>query len=647
MSSTADQIQQMVQQALRRFDELASSEMPLSQVVTEMADLVCRTVAGLGTVVWLPTDKEATRYRAVARAGHLASITIGEESGPIPQTETVIRQTLREGKAAVISPDQAEFAGTELQRTTQFMLPIDASGRFSGVMHLICTAELDPKQYRQYAAFAQQAARSLGVYLANRQTKLLRSDAASAEQILRLTRRLSETRKPADAVHELATQARQLLEASRVSAVGFWKGSSHPAFSDTPQINQRAVLVRTVQMLADTVRQRQVPMTFVRDEQLREEDLSLAPLLTELWNLGGGNVISMMPIRSDDQTIIGVLIAEYPSPEEAGRRLATQQALCQNAGPLLKHIIEWHFRPLRRTSNVLAAVHAKPIASAVKLAIALTVIAAAVWALFFMPVPVHVWADARLEPAAMQSITAPMTGRVDRVLVSTGEVIEAGQALIQLDTTDLLFEQAEALAEQQEAQLTLNTVMASQDKPEKPAEVRGAHLRLEYASARLAHIEYKIQQATITAQIDGVILTERPERLEAMTTNEGDDLLTIADLSRYDLTLEIAEDDLAVLQDSLIDTGPSEVSYIIRPWPDLTQRAVVTNTREIWPTSVPNESQTQHVFRIIVPVEPEQLPLNMDMANLTGRAKIETQPRSVAFKYGRNVWRFIKLTLLF
>lgn len=640
MSQAADQIQQVVQRALSEFESLAASELAPSNVMTQMITTLCRATAATAAVAWMPNRRDNSQM-AVARCGQ-AKIAFAENGLPHAAVLEAVEQAAAENKPAVVAPEQAAFAGTELAQTTQFFVPMDAAGHVMGVMQIIHPAQLDPKVYRQYIAFTQHAARAAGVYLARRQSQVLAEESASTTSMLKVVGQLLSENKPHDVIHELANSARPMLQAQRVAVIGYWRRKSDVQFSDAVDVNRKAVLVRAVEMLADTVRQREVPMTFIRNRPLDEEDDAMGSLLEDIYSMGAAQVVCLTLIRHEDR-VVGVMVAEYADIERADQFTPNQQTICQQAGPILDRAIAMYYRPLRRTSSVLGALRDRPLSFTAKIIAGIVLVMSVLYGVFFVPAPMYVRADARLEPARLGVITAPVEGRVEKVVAQTGQTVKAGDLLAKIDDTDInlkLVEVGKAIGGEQ---VKLEAARAKGDAPS----VRSSELRIDQLNIRRRILERDQARTEVRSLIDGVVLTERMDQLEGQTVSVGDSLVHVADLSRFELVMEVREEDLALIEHALRSAFPVGVDFLSRPWPDLVQHATITDITALSPTSGPDEANQQHVFRISVPIELKNMSPQLVLANPTGRAKLQVEPASLAYRYGRRVWRFIQMTLMF
>lgn len=544
MSQTAANLQQLVQQALGEFERLAASEQPPTPVLQQLLSLQARAMQAIAAIAWMPADKAGADFRPLVLVGQRPDVA-GSPKTPDVAAKSVVLRAAVENRPIALGPEQGEFQGSPLHPLTQLFVPIDALGKVAGVIHVVLSGELDPKVYRNFVAFVQQGAKAAATYFARRHSQLMRDDAATHASIVKLMHKLLKLGHPGQVTHELANHARPMIEARRVAVVGYWRHKSEVAFSDAVEVNQRAVLVRAVQSLADQVRSRGVPMSFVRGQVLEGEDEPLSPLLEQVYEMGGGAAICLTPMRSGDE-VVGVVVGEYDDSETASRQSPMQQELASQAGPVLDQSIRWHTRPLRRTSDLLLKIRTKPASAAMRGGLILAAVAAVVGVLFFVPVPLSIHAEARLEPAMLAAVSAPHTGRIVKVHVRTGDSVKAGDVLLELDDADLQRARLEALAAIEAERVT---VEANRQKGDAAA-VRAGELRIEQYRLRLETAERQIERCKIRSLIAGSVLTERLEQFKDNTVSEGDVLVNVADLRQFELVVQVPEEDLSLIEDS-------------------------------------------------------------------------------------------------
>lgn len=649
---TTDQLSQQVRQTLDELQALSRSDEPTSRVVQRMLDLLLRTSGCSGGLLWLASregdaQNDARRFHLAGRAGERSEPALGDNGEPADAVASALRSCVsRPDKALVVSPEQAEFAGTALGSEVQFYLAVAGASRPLGVLQVIAPGSLSPKVYREYAAFAQQTARAIAEYLHRRRSALRDEEANRSGGLLQLVRRLADLEDPDAALHEVANAARRLLQADRAAAVKLWDPRPQVHFSDAVDTNRKAVVVRTIRMLAEQAQRRDVPMVFTRGAELDEADHEIAPLIDDLFDQSTAASVCFVPIH-DGEAAIAALVCEY-GEADPGESTPAQQQMADQVGPHIGRLVRWRQRPLRRTAAFVEAVARNPRAATIKLAVVLAVLAAIGVGLFAVPVPIPVRVDARLEPLAMATTTAPFAGRVDEVLVRAGAAVEAGQPLMRLNTDDLEAQLAEVVKQIEIQQVNRQRAYrGAQDGSATRADIREAELEIARLNVRRDRLERRIDHATIRARIAGRVLNEDVERLEGRNLREGDGLIQVGDLRRFRLTMDIEESDLAPIQRRLAAGEPVDVTFVSRAMPNLSHKTRLTDLAAFSPTSVGDPQKKRHVFHATVPIELTGDARELAMANPSGRARIDAGRGSVVYRYFRRAYAFFRMKFWF
>ena len=647
MTPQLDQVQHQIRSAIQTFDRLAGSDDPPPQVIAEALEALVSASGSEAAVAWMPTTADDPTMQPVGRAGQ-TTVVLGEDRAPLPAVAQALEQAWSQRKVVVVAPSQAAFADTGLHTATQFYVPVEASGRALGVLHLINSRELDPKSYRDYVAFAQKAALSLGLYLVKRRTDLVAEDAAGASAILRVVHQLLQSDHPVDVLSDLANLCRTQLNAQRAAAVGYWADRTEVVFSDVVDTNRKAVLVKTIEQLADAARQRQTPLSYRRDQTLDGEDELLGPLIDQLFSISKADAVTLTPMYADKE-VVGVVAVEYAQPDDAARRAGMQQEISRQAGPILARAAHWHRRPLRRLSNLLWSVKRKPASAARKAAIVVGILLALFIVLFCVPVPLYVRADSRLEPITVASLSAPLSATVESVNVRQGDQVRTGYPLMEMDYGQLQLQLAgirSRIAEHQVIQRAAEAE-ASSGNQEAVAKAHAAQLRVEQLEIDRQQIMRQIDRSTITAPMAGRVLSDHPEQFQGMMRSEGDPLIQLADLSRFYLVIEVDEADIGLISQSIESGRSVPVTFLSHVAPDQPHTTQIKALSPVSPTSTPDAARRRPVYDVTVPITLTGPSTVLALANPTGRAKLHVGSSSIAYRFGRRAWRFVQMTLLF
>ena len=122
--------------------------------------------------------------------------------------------------------------------------------------------------------------------------------------------------------------------------------------------------------------------------------------------------------------------------------------------------------------------------------------------MLFVQVPYRVEASAQLITDSTRLITSQNDGRLLDVLVDVGDSVKQGQALTQMDTTDLQQQLAEVQSE-------IQRYASEEDKARSGgalAEMQVAQARRVQSEARLKRVAYFLKQARTESPFDGVVV---------------------------------------------------------------------------------------------------------------------------------------------
>lgn len=156
-----------------------------------------------------------------------------------------------------------------------------------------------------------------------------------------------------------------------------------------------------------------------------------------------------------------------------------------------------------------------------------------------------VQASARVQPVETVMLSFPLTGSVTEVLVSEGDVVAVGDALVQLDVAILQADILEAIAnrtkaETQVAYLRRINNSSNEDIEAAEAEVDRLNAILDIANARLA-------QATLLSPISGTVAAV--EIAPGETVTPGLIVVTIGDLTELELqAIDLSERDVTLVR---------------------------------------------------------------------------------------------------
>lgn len=162
-----------------------------------------------------------------------------------------------------------------------------------------------------------------------------------------------------------------------------------------------------------------------------------------------------------------------------------------------------------------------------------------------------------LETQAAAEITAPYPGFIQTVDAYVGETVKAGDVLATLDTSELLLQEAESIAERER-----HLREAQRYKSEaRLADMQIEELRAEQASAKLRIVRYRLDQAKMIAPFDGIVVEGGLEERIAAPVNQADVMFRIVQLKDLYGQIRLDERDLPYVSDGAV----GEMAFRSRP----------------------------------------------------------------------------------
>lgn len=172
-----------------------------------------------------------------------------------------------------------------------------------------------------------------------------------------------------------------------------------------------------------------------------------------------------------------------------------------------------------------------------------------------------------VQPVRLTEVKSEVSGRITKVFVVDGEVVEKGQLLLELDQTEIQSEIESLTREMLSNQLRLEQAMRDEkrvadlynkdfatDKEREDATttLKLAENELRIQEAKLATLEERLGKTRIKAPHDGIVLnldaTPGEVMVGANSVSEGDVPMKIADLGQLLVEADVSEVDLTLLE---------------------------------------------------------------------------------------------------
>lgn len=245
----------------------------------------------------------------------------------------------------------------------------------------------------------------------------------------------------------------------------------------------------------------------------------------------------------------------------------------------------------------------------------------------FVTTPYRITAPVRIEGAVQRAVAAPVDGFLHRAHVRPGDLVRAGDVLIELSDRDLQLEMHKwesALAQHENG---FAAALARADRSEfviNQGKAGEARSQLELVRAQLA-------RTRLLAPIDGVVIKGDLSQALGAPVQRGEALLTLAPDGQYRVMLDVDERDVGLLQPG--QRGQLALSALPG---DLLPLVV----ERITPVAAVREGRNAFEVQAALQGDTSQL-----RPGLQGLAKIEVGRRSLAWVAGHRVVERLRLWL--
>lgn len=168
--------------------------------------------------------------------------------------------------------------------------------------------------------------------------------------------------------------------------------------------------------------------------------------------------------------------------------------------------------------------------------------------LFIIRIPLRVVAPAEVVPKDPYIIAAPLEGIIDEIVVTPGQEVTKGDALVEYDKRVPLQELKVAQKEVEINQAEVNRAMTLglRDKTAL-SELKGLTLKLDKAKVSLDLAQYHATQLTIPAPDHGIVMLDNPEEWRGKPVRVGEKILSLSNPTKTKVRIWIPESDNIIL----------------------------------------------------------------------------------------------------
>ena len=636
---------------------------PPDQFFRPFLQLLVNALHAHGGVVW---SVEGDRIKP-------AHVVGGEELAPLDEPEASRLNQKLVIDSLVAEQSAAYHSSTEVGLPPQFTLlviPVKANGNTVCAVEIVQRGDISQAAREGYARFVERMCAHATNFLEAKTEaqSALKNDGfwTEFETAVLDMNRYPEVKHVAGVA---ANDGKRLLDVERVSvAVKKGKKTTVVASSGVDEVQKRADQTRSLGKLAAEAIRLGQPVVF--NGSTEPFGKKLAGLIDSHVILAQTRYLMLVPLFANDRRRIDV----EPTDEEAARTLPKRKPIgCliveqlsdgnppadieKRANLLADHLSASlsnartlqqipMFSTLRSAGALRDWFHGRKLA---KLLLAVAVLTAVTLALLFVPWEYRVKADGRLMPVQQDRVYTPVDGRVEAILVKSGQAVAEGDLLIRLDNPELEQEVVSLEGQVNEKNVLLETLRTRiLDGQLDRAERNQLAAQIYETEAEKSGLEYQLKlkqfeqgQLEIRAPADGTVATFQVDQLlRGRPVNRGELLMELMHPEgEWRLEVEVPEHRLGHIYRGYEakDTRELPVKYVLATATDKTFEGRLE--RIATRSNVSTEAATS-VVEAYVDIDQADLPDRAIGAEVT--AKFECGERSLGYVLFGDVVEFLQ-----
>ena len=551
-----------------------------------------------------------------------------------------VQRTVKEAKTLVVPAATEQIPAQQppgLQNRCDhpmFFKPLRAGDKVAMVLHLIAEPHLSTEDFRPIVGLLEQIGQAAERYLTNRRAVVLEDDRRALARLLQYAQAVHNSLDPEKVVYQIANLGRDAIGCKRVVVwVDPQVKRGLRAVSGVDKPDRRAILMQSLEKLSRHCLKIKKPIVAARAQipELPPDD-PLTPLLTQYFHTSKLDQIFLEPVKGAEG-FLGVLIAEGVDQADSCNVAGLVAAVGAHAGVALANALEMAAVPLLRPLARLQKVKSDPKKRRKWLIIAAVVVAGlALGAL--VPYPIRIDCSCELTPKHRRVIDAPLDGVQIIDVVKPSGAVQAGTIIMQLDDVELTTRLATLQGEKKQAQIRKNQARGS--------DVEYWQKEVDKQDNEITLVKTQMEKCRVRAPISGTIMTEQLERQAGLIVRKGDPLFEIADLTQWELLLNVPQEEIGWVQRGL-EVGSGTVEFYLAAYPESKLQAEIVSAEQISQTAQTGDAGNVFEIRLDVPAaELSDLMVGLRSGS-TGQAKIRTRDRALGYVLLRKVIRFFRV----
>jgi hypothetical protein len=565
-SALVQETRQEIRALVQEIAQLAQSAASSADFFRGFLTRVSTALASAGSAVWLAAPGGPLELTFQI---NLAASGIDATQDTRRQHAALLRKAMADGQPLLIPPRSGGAAAAEANPTDHLLIlaPLRLEQETVGVVEVFQRAGGGAATQRGYARFLGQMCDLAADYLKSQKLRELADRQELWQQLEGFLHAIHRSLDLRTTSYSIANEGRRLIGCDRVSlAIGDARSARVTAVSGLDSIDRRASEVRRLGLLARAVLRTGEALWHTDDESelAPQVDEQLQPYLDQ----SHARMLAVLPLyppTTDEAATaarrrpLGALIIEQLGDSRIGPSIRSRAGtVAQHSAAALAHALQHHNLPLlplwRMCGRLTWFLRGRAMPWTM---VCLSLVAASALALALIPADFDVAASGKLQPVERRDVFARIDGDVMDVPVTHGQMVEAGDLLVELANNDLAEELQQLIGRQKTNQEQFSAMnkrlldsargSGSRLTPADEAKLAGTLLELKQESENIRRelevFSQKQSRLKVIADQPGQVVTWKvQEQLERRPVIRGQVLMTLANPEGpWELELRVPE----------------------------------------------------------------------------------------------------------
>ncbi len=555
IETTKRQIRTLVNE----ISELAKSNLPASEFYPAVLTRVVNALAAVGGAIWMLDGEDGLR---LAHQIQISPNLIEPENDEAIQHGRLLSRLIQQGRGELIPPMSSSLAEGEGNPTRYLLVtaPLASPKQAVGLIEVFQRSDSPPDAQRGYLKFVEHMAKLIGEWLKGHTLTEVSVRQELWQQSDQFARLVHENLDLKDTAFTIANEGRRLIDCDRVSVAIMKHGKAKViSISGQDTIENRSNIVQALNQLATRVVRSGEPLWY--DGTTEDLPPQIEEAIEDYVDLSHGRTVTVLPIRQPERHVEGDVLAQRNENAETRVRrsiigaLIVEQIETQLSRQTLEGRVDLVYEhACRAISNSID--HSRIVfmpfwkfldrclwmfrgSALPKTVTILTLIAAAIGALFVIPMDFDLQGNGKLKPSIERQVFAHTDGEVENVLVDHGQEVVAGQPLVlmrnaelahQIEMTRGQLSQSQTQAYGLKRLLNDNTRLSDADRIRYDQEIKQAEQEVLNRAEELKILEKRKTELQRVSPIDGTVTTWDVRKvLNARPVVTGQVLMSISD----------------------------------------------------------------------------------------------------------------------